>query len=109
MKYIVNVSGGLTSFEPLRRTIERYGIEHTHPVVADTLAEDSDLYRFQNWQGRYFGVMFYRMVEGRTWEMTRTCVWCNAPEPAPKGEGHRRREFCTNTCKQKPSTLARNF
>lgn len=72
MKYIVNVSGGLTSFEALRRTIERYGVEHTHPVFADTLAEDPDLYRFLSDQERYFGITFHRAVEGRTpWQVMK--------------------------------------
>src|SRR6266487_3525875 len=72
MKYIVNVSGGLTSFEALRRTIERYGKENTHPVFADTLAEDTDLYRFLRDQERYFGMTFHRAVEGRTpWQVMK--------------------------------------
>ncbi len=33
--------------------------------------------------------------------MARTCVWCDAPLPEPKGKGHRRRDFCNNICKQK--------
>ena len=40
MKYIVNVSGGLTSFEALRRTIEPHGKENTHAYFADTKQED---------------------------------------------------------------------
>lgn len=72
MKYIVNVSGGLTSFEALRRTIERYGKENTHPVFADTLQEEPDLYRFLKDQERYFGITFHRAVEGRTpWQVMK--------------------------------------
>jgi hypothetical protein len=72
MKYIVNVSGGLTSFEALRRTIERYGKEETHPIFADTLAEDPDLYRFLVDQERYFGLTFHRAVDGRTpWQVMK--------------------------------------
>ena len=72
MKYIVNVSGGLTSFEALRRTIDRYGKENTHPVFADTLAEDADLYRFLADQERYFGMTFHRAVDGRTpWQVMK--------------------------------------
>ena len=33
MIYAVNVSGGLTSFEALRRTIERYGQANTRAVL----------------------------------------------------------------------------
>ncbi|HVB20581.1 MAG TPA: hypothetical protein VNG51_01365 [Ktedonobacteraceae bacterium] len=72
MKYVVNVSGGLTSFEALRRTIERYGKENTHPVFADTLAEDADLYRFLADQERYFCMTFHRAVDGRTpWQVMK--------------------------------------
>jgi hypothetical protein len=72
MKYIVNVSGGLTSFEALRRTIARYGKENTHPVFADTLAEDADLYRFLADQERYFDMTFHRAVDGRTpWQVMK--------------------------------------
>jgi hypothetical protein len=66
MKYIVNVSGGLTSFEALRRTIERYGKENTHAIFADTRIEDEDLYRFLADQERYLGIEIERVVEGRT-------------------------------------------
>jgi hypothetical protein len=72
MKFIVNVSGGLTSFEAWRRTIEQHGKENTHPVFADTLAEDSDLYRFLRDQERYFGMTLHRAVDGRTpWEVMK--------------------------------------
>jgi phage regulator Rha-like protein len=30
----------------------------------------------------------------------RTCVWCDKPLPEPQHKGHRRREFCSDTCKQ---------
>ena len=53
MLYIVNVSGGLTSFEALRRTIERHGKDSTVAVFADTKIEDADSYRFLSDQERY--------------------------------------------------------
>lgn len=46
MIYIVNVSGGLTSYEAERRTVERYDADRVFRVFADTLIEDNDLYRF---------------------------------------------------------------
>ena len=66
MKYIVNVSGGLTSFEALRRTIERHGKENTHAIFADTSIEDEDLYRFLDDQERYFDITIERVKDGRT-------------------------------------------
>lgn len=54
--YVVSVSGGLTSFEALRRTIEAKGRENVSAVFADVgrivengetvCGEDDDLYRF---------------------------------------------------------------
>lgn len=56
MKYIVSVSGGLGSYEALRRTLEQKGRENTVAVFADVgrvvlagetvCGEDDDLYRF---------------------------------------------------------------
>ena len=70
--YIVNTSGGLSSFEALRRAIEQKGKEHVHPVFADTLSEDPDLYRFLDDQERYFGITIDRLSDGRDiWEVFR--------------------------------------
>ena len=66
MKYVVNVSGGLTSFEALRRTLERHGKSNTIAVFADTLIEDEDLYRFLDDQERYFDIQIHRVSDGRT-------------------------------------------
>ncbi|NJL06786.1 MAG: hypothetical protein HC911_18175 [Chloroflexaceae bacterium] len=66
MIYIVNVSGGLASFEALRRTIERYGVGNTVAVFADTLIEDPDLYRFLDDTERVLGVPITRLQDGRT-------------------------------------------
>lgn len=30
----------------------------------------------------------------------RMCVWCDKPLPESTTKGHRRREFCSNSCKQ---------
>lgn len=57
MKYIVSVSGGLSSFEALCRTIAKHGRENTVGIFADVgeafdelgnrvCGEDEDLYRF---------------------------------------------------------------
>ena len=66
MKYIVNLSGGLTCFEALRRTIERHGKANTFALFADTLIEDEDLYRFLDDQEKHFGISIHRIAEGRT-------------------------------------------
>ena len=56
----------LTSFEALRRTIERHGKENTHAIFADTSIEDEDLYRFLNDQKRYFCITIERVKDVRT-------------------------------------------
>lgn len=72
LKYIVNVSGGLTSFEALRRTIEKHGKANTHAIFADTLIEDEDLYRFLDDQERYFGIEIQRVKDGRDpWQVMK--------------------------------------
>lgn len=66
MKYIVNVSGGLTSYEALRRTIERYGKANTIAVFADTRIEDTDLYRFLDDIEQHLDIPITRLQDGRT-------------------------------------------
>ncbi len=85
--YIVNVSGGLTSFEALKRTLDRYGKEHTHAIFADTLIEDEDLYRFLDDQDRYFGITIERVAEGRTpWQVMHDerCITMQSMAPCSK-------------------------
>jgi hypothetical protein len=75
MKYIVNVSGGLTSYEALRRTIERHGKESVAAYFADVRGlnptseehsgEDEDVYRFIADQERLFGITIHRVIEHR--------------------------------------------
>ena len=76
MQYIVNVSGGLTSYEALRRTIERHGKANTTAVFADTRIEDPDLYRFLDDIERLFNIRIVRLQDGRTvfdiWHDTRS-------------------------------------
>lgn len=64
--YVANVSGGLTSYEALRRTIARYGRDATRAVFADTKIEDSDLYRFLDDIERQLGITIERLADGRT-------------------------------------------
>ncbi len=82
MMYLVNVSGGLTSFEALRRCLDRYGKEQTHAYFADTLQEDEDLYRFLDDQERYFGIKIEHVVDGRTiWDVwkEKRCITLRLP------------------------------
>ena len=72
MIYLVNLSGGLTSFEALRRTLDAHGKENTVAYFADTNSEDPDLYRFLDDQERYFGITIERIKDGRDiWQVMK--------------------------------------
>lgn len=72
MEYIVNVSGGLASYEALRRTVEKHGRGHTVAVFVDTLIEDEDLYRFLGDLEELLGISIVRLADGRTpWQVMR--------------------------------------
>lgn len=66
MHYIVNVSGGLTSYEALRRCIARHGRDATRAVFADTRIEDADLYRFLDDIEAHLDIAIERIADGRT-------------------------------------------
>ena len=72
MMYLVNLSGGLTSFWALKRCLDAKGKENTHAYFADTSSEDPDLYRFLDAQERYFGISIERLKDGRTiWQVMK--------------------------------------
>jgi hypothetical protein len=71
-QYIINVSGGLTSYEALRRTIARHGRDAVRAVFADTLIEHADLYRFLTDTERLLGVAITRLADGRDpWQVMK--------------------------------------
>jgi 3'-phosphoadenosine 5'-phosphosulfate sulfotransferase (PAPS reductase)/FAD synthetase len=72
MIYLVNLSGGMTSFEALRRALDRHGKDNVRAIFADTSTEDPDLYRFLADQERYFGITIERTKDGRTpWQVMK--------------------------------------
>lgn len=80
MKYVVNVSGGLSSYEALRRTLAAHDRRDVEAVFADVRGdstnehdgEDADTYRFLADIERLLDVPITRLVEGRTvWEVLR--------------------------------------
>lgn len=67
---VVMFSGGITSFEVLRR-VQASGAPF-RALFADTLMEDEDLYRFTADVERVLGVTIERVADGRTpWEVFR--------------------------------------
>lgn len=67
MRYIISLSGGVSSAVAADRAIERYGADRVTLRFEDTLWEDEDLYRFlaDLLYKRWRGVRFIRHIEGR--------------------------------------------
>ena len=63
--HVVNVSGGAASAVALFRVIERYGVENTRAVFADTNSEHQDVYRFIDDIERAAGIRIDRLNDGR--------------------------------------------
>lgn len=66
MKYISSISGGAASAVAHNRAIERYGKENVLPWFADTLYEDSDLYRFLSDLESFWDQEIVRSAVGKT-------------------------------------------
>ena len=68
--YIVMYSGGITSFEAARLTIEKHGKNNVRLWFADTLIEDEDLYRFNKDVENYLGIEIEVISEGESvWDI----------------------------------------
>tara|TARA_Y100000592_G_scaffold94594_1_gene159610 strand:+ start:2450 stop:3250 length:801 start_codon:yes stop_codon:yes gene_type:complete len=68
--YIVMYSGGITSFEAARRTIEKYGSDSVRLWFADTMIEDEDLYRFNQDIEKLLGVEIEVISDGKSvWDI----------------------------------------
>lgn len=63
---VVNLSGGLSSAVSAERAVERFGVDRTTLVFADTLIEDDDLHRFIDETEEYLGCKVHRIADGRT-------------------------------------------
>lgn len=66
MKHIVSVSGGIGSYETLKRVLEVNKKEDVVPVFMDTMAEDGDLYRFLDDIERKLDIEIIRICVGKT-------------------------------------------
>lgn len=72
MRHVINYSGGLCSFWAARRVVERHGPDDVTLLFADTLIEDSDLYRFNQETSEYLGVPITRVSREKTpWQLFR--------------------------------------
>lgn len=66
MKHIVSVSGGVGSYETLKRVLSKVDKEDVVAVFMDTLAEDGDLYRFLDDIERKLDIRIIRLCVGKT-------------------------------------------
>lgn len=66
MNHVVMLSGGLGWWATGKRVAERYGIDNTVLLFADTLVEDADTYRFLAEGAANIGANLIRVCDGRT-------------------------------------------
>lgn len=62
---VVMFSGGAGSWGAAKRNVERYGVENTQLLFADTLIEDEDLYRYLGQAAENVGAPLVKIAEGR--------------------------------------------
>lgn len=72
MKHVINLSGGACSFWAAHRVADKFGTDEMVLLFADTLIEDADLYRFNDFTAKHFGVPITRISREITpWDLFR--------------------------------------
>lgn len=70
--HVIQFSGGLGSFGAALRVAEKHGTSNLTLLIADTKAEDPDLWRFADATSRLLGVPLTKVADGRSpWELFR--------------------------------------
>lgn len=93
MKHVVQFSGGLGSFGAALAVAEKHGTRDLTLLIADTKAEDEDLWRFADDTSRLLGVPLTKVADGRDpWELFRDKRFLGNDRIAP----------CTKYLKQIP-------
>jgi hypothetical protein len=70
IKHIVSLSGGIGSYETLKRVIAKEGKENIIAVFCDTMNEDGDLYRFLSDIENHLGIVITRLATGKDpWQL----------------------------------------
>ncbi|MFJ8387733.1 hypothetical protein ACIQ9Q_25045 [Streptomyces sp. NPDC094438] len=85
-RHVVQFSGGVGSFLAAVTVAERHGTAGATLLIADTLAEDEDLWRFSDAAAGFLGVPLTVVRDGRTpWESSVTSAsWgTTGSPPAP--------------------------
>lgn len=93
MKHVVQFSGGIGSFGVALRVAAKHGTKNMTLLIADTKAEDPDLWRFADDTSRLLGVPLTVVADGRNpWELFRDKRFLGNDRIAP----------CTKYLKQIP-------
>lgn len=72
MKHVIQLSGGLGSFGAALRVAEKHGTGNMTLLIADTKAEDEDLWCFADDISNLLGVPLTKVADGRNpWELFR--------------------------------------
>jgi len=70
MKHIISLSGGIGSYETLKRVLQSNPKEDVQAVFCDTLMEDGDLYRFLDDIENKLGIKIIRLATGKDpWQL----------------------------------------
>jgi hypothetical protein len=92
-QHVIQFSGGLGSFGAALKVAEKHGTENMTLLIADTKAEDEDLWRFADDVSRLLGVPLTVVADGRNpWELFRDKRFLGNDRLAP----------CTKHLKQVP-------
>ncbi|MCM2424145.1 hypothetical protein [Streptomyces sp. RKAG293] len=92
-RHVIQFSGGVGSFLAAVRVAEEYGTADMTLLIADTRAEDEDLWRFSDDAAAFLGVPLTIVRDGRNpWEVFRDQRFLGNDRLAP----------CTTILKQKP-------
>jgi hypothetical protein len=92
-QHVVMWSGGITSWATARHVIAEHGTANVTLLFADTLAEDEDLYTFNEQASVQLGVPITRVADGRDpWQVFEDKRWL----------GNTRIAQCSHALKQEP-------
>lgn len=92
MHYVVQFSGGITSWAAARRIADTHGTQSLSLLFADTLIEDEDNYRFLSDAAEDIGAPLIRIADGRNpWQVFRDVSYI----------GNSRKDPCSKFLKRK--------
>lgn len=83
-QHIVQYSGGIGSWAAAMRVAEQHGVENMTLLIADSGAEDPDLWRYVDETSRHFGIEPVVVADGRNpWQVFRDVRFLGNSRLAP--------------------------